>query len=217
MKTQTARFYRHFSHDLRNALGRADVVTDMLEEDDPESRALALGILKRSLKQAQRLAEQYSILKRLEVGDDTADEVHIHLIWQQGVDSLTYQRADVTVQANIAPVTHTLPELAAQQITSQLCDNLACYTPEGGVIHLSVGTDGCTELTAPAAGLSAEDLIRIGNPFERGVAHTEHTEGAGLGLCIVQLAAKACGYGFGMELTGDEKTLRLTLKQKKAD
>jgi len=217
MKTKTASFYRHFSHDLRNAIGRADVVTTMLEDESPETRDLAMGILRRSLKQVQRLAEQYSILKQLEVGDDKPTEVPIHLLWQQGIDSLSYQRPDIIIRADIAPLTCHLPEFAIQQLISQLCDNVGCYTPRGGAVELTVGSKGCVELTVPAAGLSGDDLTRIGEPFERGIPHTEYTEGAGLGLVIVQLAANACGYAFGIELTGDGNTLKLTFKQKKAD
>ncbi len=86
-----------------------------------------------------------------------------------------------------------------QVVLSDLLDNAARYTPEGGAIRLSVESLGSHALFSVAdsgLGLSAEDLANVGRPFWRADRHPLVRQHAGTGLRLFlakQVLARQAG------------------------
>lgn len=86
-----------------------------------------------------------------------------------------------------------------QVVLSDLLDNAARYTPEGGALRLSVESLGTHVLFSVAdngLGLSAEDLAYVGRPFWRADRHLLVRQHAGTGLRLFlakQVLARQAG------------------------
>ena len=84
-----------------------------------------------------------------------------------------------------------------QQVLGNLLSNAIKYNRPGGIVRLTLHAHGerghalCVEDTGP--GLSAEQLARLFQPFERLGQDTSHIEGTGLGLIITRSLTEAMG------------------------
>lgn len=80
---------------------------------------------------------------------------------------------------------------------AQLVHNAIAYSPEGGVVRLSLRPARDTvafDVADDGPGVPIEDLARVLRPFEQGAdALTRRSEGAGLGLPIARLLTEAMG------------------------
>ncbi|HEU4759631.1 MAG TPA: HAMP domain-containing sensor histidine kinase [Dehalococcoidia bacterium] len=87
------------------------------------------------------------------------------------------------------------------QMVSNLLDNAAQYTPEGGQIELRLRRlDGRArlEVSDTGIGIPQEDIRRVFDRFYRGEgARAAYAEGVGLGLAIVKYVAEAHGGAVG--------------------
>jgi CheY-like chemotaxis protein len=105
------------------------------------------------------------------------------------------------------------------QILSNLLNNAAKYTPEGGVITLSTRRDGdkvAISVRDNGAGIAKESLSRIFDMFERGVrADARGQGGLGIGLTLSRRLAEMHGGSIearsGGEGRGSEFIVRLPL------
>jgi len=79
----------------------------------------------------------------------------------------------------------------------QLIQNAIAFSPEGGIVHLSLRTTRDSiafDVADEGPGVPIQDLQRILRPFEQGAdALTRQSEGAGLGLPIARLLAETMG------------------------
>ncbi|MDQ0463492.1 signal transduction histidine kinase [Caulobacter ginsengisoli] len=80
---------------------------------------------------------------------------------------------------------------------SNLLQNAVAWSPDGGLIRIDVRRCGASieiEIADQGPGIPAADIHRLMRPFEQGEdALTRSSQGAGLGLPIVQLLCKAMG------------------------
>jgi signal transduction histidine kinase len=78
-----------------------------------------------------------------------------------------------------------------------LLQNAVCYSPEGGVVTIRALPKAGTvelEIEDEGEGVCSEDIPRLMRPFEQGEnALTRSSQGAGLGLPIVDLLSQAMG------------------------
>jgi signal transduction histidine kinase len=85
-------------------------------------------------------------------------------------------------------------------VLTNLLQNAVTYSPEGGEVRLSAtqGMGGVRlVIEDDGPGVDPDDLERLMRPFEQGEnALTRQAEGAGLGLPIVALLARAMGGAF---------------------
>jgi two-component system cell cycle sensor histidine kinase PleC len=81
-------------------------------------------------------------------------------------------------------------EGALATMLGQLIENAVTFTQPGGHVRVTAMRDGAVVRFAiedDGPGVSAEDLIRVQQPFEQvGRSTTDHANGAGLGLSLVQ-------------------------------
>jgi two-component system, cell cycle sensor histidine kinase PleC len=101
----------------------------------------------------------------------------------------TAREKGVAVRVDVAAeVTVEADPLAVERILTTLMRNAVKFAPEGG--EISIGAAAVAELVHftiedNGPGIAAENLVRLGRPFEQGVAvMTNGMKGSGLGLAI---------------------------------
>jgi PAS domain S-box-containing protein len=106
---------------------------------------------------------------------------------------------------------------AIKQVLLNLLSNAIKFTPSGGAVHVSGGSDADGSLTIrvrdTGVGIRAEDLTRIFEPFWQGDPNIRRrSEGTGLGLAISRKFVELHGGSLAIassESGGTEATVRL--------
>ena len=91
---------------------------------------------------------------------------------------------------------------AIKQIALNLISNALKFTPKGGAVTLTVQAAGpLLELVVAdtGAGISAEDIQRLGRPYEQAGGNDQRSVGTGLGLSLVRSFAELHGGEMVME------------------
>ena len=91
---------------------------------------------------------------------------------------------------------------AIKQIALNLISNALKFTPKGGAVTLTVQAAGpVLEIVVAdtGAGISAEDIQRLGRPYEQAGAADQRAVGTGLGLSLVRSFAELHGGEMVME------------------
>ena len=103
---------------------------------------------------------------------------------------------NLILRADIAPGVEIYGnEESLREVLSILLDNAVKYTPEGGVIRLSLtgGRKPVLEVANICRGLTAEDVDRLFDRFYRGADARAAQEGHGLGLSIARALMESQG------------------------
>jgi cell cycle sensor histidine kinase DivJ len=98
---------------------------------------------------------------------------------------------------------------ALKQIALNLISNALKFTPKGGSVTVTLQPqDGALELVVAdtGVGISAEDLQRIGRPYEQAGDYVQRATGTGLGLSLVRAFAGLHGGDMSIESTLGEGT-----------
>ena len=103
--------------------------------------------------------------------------------------------AGVRVAYESEPVSVEGDRASLLRIVSNLLDNAAKWSPEGGTIHVSARDEGelvalCVQDEGP--GIPGQDLSRVFERFYKGEA-SRSASGVGLGLAIVKHLVRAHG------------------------
>ena len=128
---------------------------------------------------------------------------------------------DIISQMPETTLTVTADKRAIKQICLNLLSNAVKFTPQGGDVRLSLGQrEDVVDIiiTDTGIGISAEDLSRIGQPYEQSGPAEQRAMGTGLGLSIVKSMAHVLGGG--MTLTsqlGEGTTVTISLPVAQAD
>ncbi|HXZ78764.1 MAG TPA: ATP-binding protein [Terriglobales bacterium] len=198
------RFSADVSHELRTPLTiiRGELES-LMRHSSPASRVQEIaGNCLEEVERLTRIIDQLLALSRLDAGDDslpkevidlgelvksTADQMQL-MVEEKGLALVSKLQADVLVQGNPSRF---------KQIVVNLLDNAIKYTPEGGTIEVTVGSDGpkaFLEISDSGIGIPHEALPHIFDRFYRvDKARSRETGGSGLGLSIVKSIAAAYG------------------------
>lgn len=215
------RFLAVLSHELRTPLTPVLVaLTALLDGILPAALARpALEMIRRNVERESRLVDDL-----LAVSQATRDGLHLetrpldlHELLRRAVDLARpdSDRARLGVALDLtAPVHHVSgdPERLLQ-LVGNLLDNAAKFSPEGGRLAIrsrnepgpEAGTDAVrlvVEFEDTGPGLSPEELARIFEPFEQGLARPRPREGLGLGLAIGRAITEAHGGSLTAESRG---------------
>jgi two-component system OmpR family sensor kinase len=203
---QQRRLVSDAAHELRTPVAalvvQADNLGTVLQSEEGQSR---MQTLRQGLVRMSSLLDQLLSLARLQ---GTAPLMRQHL----GLHELARTAIEESLpmaQAKgidlgcvvIEPTTIVGDALHAYALVRNVVENAVRYTPNGGVVDVSVSRDGdmaCLVVEDTGPGISADDAERIFQPFVRVLGSNE--SGSGLGLAIVRTAADALGGN--IELTG---------------
>jgi cell cycle sensor histidine kinase DivJ len=221
-----SRFLANMSHELRTPLnaiiGFSEVMTrEMFGPVGPRYQEYS-RLIHESGNHLLDLINSVLDMSKIEAGKfDLAEEVFdLEDAAQSAVRFLKIpaERAGVALSLEVAPAARQIhaDRRAVKQILVNLLSNGVKYTPPGGSVHVraEAGAQGVVlEVSDTGTGISAEDLKRLGQPFEQVEgAETRGKEGTGLGLALVKALAAMHGGDAGLASTlGEGTTVRVRL------
>ena len=193
---QQAQFVSDASHELRTPIAVIQGYVRMLDrwgKDDEKVLEESIAAIKTETEHMKTLVEQLLFLARGDSGRQQLNPEPMDLSALMGEVLDEYRMIDENHEwrqgaLDAAPV-NADPALIKQAVRI-LVDNAVRYTPEGGSIRLSAGTqDGRAffEVQDGGIGIDAEDVPRIFDRFFRAdPARARQNGGTGLGLSIAR-------------------------------
>jgi len=201
-------FLAHMSHELRTPLNGILGYAQLLKRDDAlsQDQQHSVAVIEHSGEHLLTLINDLLDLAKIEAGrlDLQASSIDLPQLLKQVVDLVAVRAG----QAGIAFTFHVAPELPSQvrgderavrQILLNLLGNAVKFTKSGGVEFRvrSTCASGARcelrfEIRDTGRGISAPDLERIFEPFER-IDGSTRVEGTGLGLSITDRLVRAMG------------------------
>ena len=198
-QTEQKQFIADAAHELRTPVTALNLQTKILISQFPEHEALQN--LSKGLARIQHLVTQLLALAKQDVGlsliepntwfclNDVAlncVEQLVNLAMQKEID-LGFERNDLIEMQSLEPTVHS--------IIFNLIDNAIKYTPNQGIINISVydDTDGFAyvQIDDSGQGIDPDQYDKVLKRFYRVHHHLE--VGSGLGLSIVDKATQRLG------------------------
>ncbi len=199
-------FLRMASHELRTPLNSILGFSEIIESEmfgplgAPQykeyaaiihaSGARMLRLVNQILEIARLEAQAVSLNPRAEPLDSALRDVLESLKGEISARKIT-----VTVLEPEYLPSVTADPRGLRTVLTNLIQNAACFSPEGGEVRVSADTVGRgveIMIEDDGPGIDREELPRLMKPFEQGEnVLTRHTEGAGLGLSICDLLCRA--------------------------
>jgi signal transduction histidine kinase len=230
---QKRSFLRMVSHELRTPLNAVIGFSEILSCElygplgAPQYKEYAALVHESGLK-LLKLVNQIVEIARLE-GHVTDLDLGVQDLDEAVEDVMLQLRAEAGARgvSIVAPEVGTLPSLKAdgrglRTILTNLLQNAIAHSPQGGLIVVEGRRTGDAmieiEVRDHGDGVDPADLSRLIRPFEQGGSTlTRSTEGAGLGLPIVDLLTRAMGGAFRLKSTpGQGFTAVVTLPEAQA-
>jgi signal transduction histidine kinase len=228
-----SRLIRGFSHDVKNSVGAADGFAELISlgvyGELPGASQASIDRLRGSLRTAIALIDDLHELGRAETGRIalTWASVDVGALMHTVVDEYhaTAQRKGLSLSMTVDPDVPSIETDPARvrQVASNLLSNAIKYTAHGSVLvrirHQPAGPvseDGdwmLVEFTDSGVGIPADKEEYIFEEFSR--LGNAQAPGAGLGLAISRLLARALGGEISVESElghGSTFTLRLPLR-----
>ena len=195
-------FTRDASHELRTPIAVVRACLDLLERDKqrPTADAASLDRMRRAVTQMQSLIESLLLLAREDELQSRDEKTHVNAVIVEQIDLLTDLARDtgnvVRVIEDGKLIVAAPPRMIAIALTN-LLRNALTYSRDG-VVEVTVGPDSVS-VRDSGAGMSAEDLKRVFEPFFRGDASKVHAaSGHGLGLAIVRRLVDQFGWSLDL-------------------
>ncbi|HVY34874.1 MAG TPA: HAMP domain-containing sensor histidine kinase [Caulobacteraceae bacterium] len=201
-----SRFLANMSHELRTPLntimGFSDVMRAKLFGPLPpkyaeyaelihESGQHLLDLINDVLDMSKIEADRFQLqLEPIDAREPVASALRLMRV--QADDVGVILRAD----SPSSPLAIEADSRALKQIVLNLLSNALKFTPRGGTVDLTLGAqDGALELVVAdsGVGIAAEDLKRLGQPFQQAGDAGQRAKGAGLGLSLVRAFAELHG------------------------
>lgn len=220
-------FIADAAHELRSPLAALKLQVDGLRRAaDDSAREVAVYRLASGIDRATRLVEQLLMLARQQAGPaDLEFKEHVHLasmvraivgeLWE----AASARQIDIGLIEAEDGVVLGHPD-ALNILVRNLLDNAIKYTPNGGMVNVSVQRlGGHFQLTVEDSGpgVPPEDRERIFDRFYRVAGTQSRTGGSGLGLAIVKTIAEMHAVSIAIGRSGTLGGFQVTLIFPKAD
>jgi signal transduction histidine kinase len=212
-------FVAMVGHELRNPLAAICNAAHILQEDDPTGHAIAVQVVARQAQHLTRVAHDLMDLARIDRGklELQTGPVDLHTAVTAAVETVQSEigrrRQTLSVELPGAPIWLMGDAVRLAQLLSNLLDNAAKYTPEGGRIWIrGRSTDGRIEITVRDTGIGIP-AHKLGAVFGLFTQLDPSAGGLGLGLALVRDLAER--HGGSVEATsegvgkGSQFTVRL--------
>ncbi len=201
---QRDQFLALLSHELRNPLMGLASAVRVLDEADltPDEQSSAREVVKRQVRQMSRLLEDLLDSSRMrrdhielerEICDLRQSEAGVMDAARPLAEEIGVQLV-VEIPGEPLVVEADLGRL--QQLQANLLHNAIRYSPPGATVRYSMEADGDAAVIVvedQGAGIPADDLPHIFEPFFQGEVRGRGEKGMGLGLPLVQSIAQAHG------------------------
>lgn len=203
------RLVRGFTHDVKNPLGAADGMLQLLEDrilgDMPPKQIEGVGRARRSIQRALSLIAHLLELARAEAGQLETHPIEMNVgavardVAEEFRPQALAKRLALSLElAEQLPDVHSDPELV-RQVAANLISNAVKYTPDGGSVTVRTrwhNQDGASSSVAldvcdTGTGISAEQQTTLFKEFTR--FNPTAAQGSGIGLAISQRVARALG------------------------
>jgi signal transduction histidine kinase len=193
-------FVANAAHELRTPLTRAQTLAEVALGDPSATvdslrashqRVLAAG------RQQERLIEALLTLARSERGLDEREPFDLATVTATALHTRRDQaeQRGLYIHANLQPAETSGDPRLAERLVANLLDNAIRYNHPHGHIDVTTTTSaGRALLTVANSGarVATDEVERLLKPFQRlGPDRTNHSDGLGLGLSIVQAIATA--------------------------
>jgi signal transduction histidine kinase len=218
------RFLAMLGHELRNPLAAISGATGVLEKVgglEPRN-ARALEIIQRQNRHLSRIVNDLLDVSRLMAGKIVLETTPLDLseCVRSALDALAASAPAEhhRIERALAPVWIQGDAVRIEQIVNNLVGNALKYSPDGGVIQVSLAAqDGQAVLSVAddGCGMDAELLASVFEPFVQGPAPANRaSSGLGIGLALVKqlvelhgghISAHSPGHGKG---SGSTFTIR---------
>ncbi|PXW23188.1 Signal transduction histidine kinase [Paraburkholderia caballeronis] len=190
-------FLATLAHELRNPLASIRNALQIVRLDDERRRGeQVLGMLDRQVDHIVRLVDDLFELSRISTGALELQRAQVELggalraALDQSCPMIERGRHELTVRMPDEPLTVDGDEVRLVQVFSNLMNNAAKYTPEGGRIDVSLEGDddhAVVRIADNGIGIAPEDHDRLFELFGRLQPTTAHAEsGLGIGLSLVR-------------------------------
>jgi cell cycle sensor histidine kinase DivJ len=196
-----SRFLANMSHELRTPLNAIIGFSEVMEREmfgalgSPRYQEYA-GLIHESGSHLLELINGLLDMSKIEAGKfDLYEELFELGEVTQGAArfvGLAAERAGVILKVSVTPGAKLAfaDKRAVKQILVNLLSNAIKFTPPGGEVAVRAMTEGAAVLLIVAdtgTGIAAEDLARLGKPYEQ--AASPGKGGTGLGLSLVKALA----------------------------
>jgi two-component system sensor histidine kinase MprB len=184
-------------HELRTPLTSLRTNLDLLVQADgssgglsPENRAELLDDVRAQIGEMTTLIGDLVELARDEPVPPTVEPVELTAVLEQAVARVR-RRADVRFVVESSPWWVTGDADALERAITNLLDNAAKWSPEGGVVQVTL-QHGTLRVADQGPGIAPGDLPHVFERFYRS-AESRGMPGSGLGLSIVRSIAERHG------------------------
>ncbi len=187
-------FINNFSHEFKTPIVSINGFADLLLDEDvsPEEQREYLEIIRDESKRLAQLSSSVLLLNRVESQTILTDRADFPLDEQLRQSVLVTQQKwrdkMLDFQAELPPCTYNGSEALLKEVWLNLLDNAAKFSPDGGVIGVTLRTDGgrvVVSVTDQGCGMDEETRRHIFEQFYQG--DTSHKmQGNGLGLAMAQ-------------------------------
>ncbi|WP_349742155.1 hybrid sensor histidine kinase/response regulator [Roseateles cavernae] len=198
------RYITNISHELRTPLNSILGYAQILDEDErmPAHRKQAITVIRRGGEHLLSLIEGSLDLARIEAGRFKLEPGP--WAFGQAIHDLVHLLSLQSAAKGLDFVYTSPPSLPdwvradgkrVQQILINILGNAIKFTPEGQVtLRLHYAREMARfEIEDSGPGMSAEELERVFEPFERGAAAVGSGSGTGLGLTIAKMLTDLMG------------------------
>jgi two-component system, OmpR family, sensor histidine kinase MprB len=179
------------SHELRTPVTSLRTNIEVLLEHDELSDEDRRRMLTDVVDQTEELTGLVGDLIELARGDlpvDSVEDVRLDRVVEESVERAQRNFPRVRFAATLEPtLIDGVPERLGRAVNN-LLDNAARHSPPGGVVEITVGTEGIV-VRDHGPGIDETDLPHVFDRFYRG-ASSRGRQGSGLGLAIVRQVAE---------------------------
>jgi cell cycle sensor histidine kinase DivJ len=213
------RFLANMSHELRTPLNAVLGFSDMMRQglfgpltpkyaeyaaSIHEAGGHLLDLINDVLDVSKIEAERYEL---------ALEKFDAREVLSAAVALVRVQAADRNVELAAVlpsePIPVTADRRALKQVALNLLSNAIKFTPSGGSVTVTADAVGPyleVVVSDTGVGIAAEDIARLGRPFEQAGGSEQRAQGTGLGLSLVRALAELHGGRMSVESTLGEGT-----------
>ena len=190
------RFSSHAAHELRTPLAELRAMAELgamfPEEGTPERFAEMVAVS----DELSALLERLSLLSRTEAGRQpvSREAVDLRAAVDLALERVAVQAEErgIRFETEVGTAPFTSDPVLCATILKNLIGNAAAHSPEGSMVEIHAAR-GKFSVANPAPDLKQEDVALLFERFWRKDAARSDRRHSGLGLSIVQAAAKTLG------------------------